>query len=106
MPQIIEYYRPRIIIGKGGMGAPIVIAMKKFGCVYLAFPGGAAVVGANCIKKVHAVHWLELGMPEALWVIEVNKFGPLIVTIDTNGNSLHETVDRTVHHNYSCLLNK
>jgi tartrate dehydratase beta subunit/fumarate hydratase class I family protein len=42
------------------------------------------------------VHWFELGMPEALWVLEADKFGPLTVAIDTHGKSLYEDIDDTV----------
>ena len=29
-------------------------------------------------------------MPEAMWVMRVREFGPLIVSIDTKGNNLFE----------------
>ena len=40
------------------------------------------------IKEVKGVHWLELGMPEAVWVLEVERFGPLIVGVDAEGIDL------------------
>ncbi|HEC77484.1 MAG TPA: fumarate hydratase [Thermoplasmatales archaeon] len=89
----IERFDTRIIIGKGGMGAKTTDACKKFKSVYTAFTGGAAVLAANSIKKVKDVFWLEeLGMPEALWILEVENFGPLTVTIDTYGRNLTEEV--------------
>lgn len=92
-PEFIEKFSIRAIIGKGGMSKPTLNAMKKFGCVYLAITGGAALLAAKGIKSVKNVHWLDLGMPEALWVLEGENFGPLIVAMDSHGNSLYEQVE-------------
>jgi fumarate hydratase subunit beta len=92
-PELIEKFGVRAIIGKGGMSKPTLDAMEKFGCVYLAITGGAALLAAKGIKSVKAVHWLDLGMPEALWVLESENFGPLIVAMDAHGNSLYENVE-------------
>jgi len=89
----IEAFRPAIIIGKGGMGDRTAAACGKFGCVYGAFTGGAALLAARGIKRVRDVFWLEeLGMPECLWVYEVEDFGPIIVTIDSHGNNMTKDV--------------
>jgi fumarate hydratase subunit beta len=98
-PEFIERFNVRAIIGKGGMSQPTVDAMTKFGCVYLAFTGGAAVQGAEGITDVRGVEWLDLGMPEAMWILEVKSFGPLTVAIDTNGDSLYKCVDDEVKAN-------
>lgn len=86
--EFIKAFKPRVIIGKGGMGKRTADAMMKYGTVYCAFTGGAAVVAANSIKRVMGVEWLDLGMPEAMWLLEVASFGPLIVAIDSSGNNL------------------
>ena len=89
----IEAFRPAIIIGKGGMGDRTAAACGKYGCVYSAFTGGAALLAARGIKRVRDVFWLEeLGMPECLWVYEVEDFGPMIVTIDSHGNNMTKDV--------------
>jgi L(+)-tartrate dehydratase beta subunit len=80
----------RMIVGKGGMGKRTAEACQKYGVVHTVFPGGCAVLAAVCVEMVDAVHWLDLGMPEALWVLRVRNFGPLIVSIDTEGNNLFE----------------
>ncbi|MEM2934116.1 MAG: FumA C-terminus/TtdB family hydratase beta subunit [Halobacteria archaeon] len=98
-PRFIEIFRPSAIIGKGGMSRPTVEAMQRYGCVYLAITGGAAVLAARGVKEVKGVHWLELGMPEALWILEAEHFGPLIVAIDSYGNSLYEKVNKAVELN-------
>ena len=87
--KFIETFGTRLIIGKGGMGDRTAAACKKFGAVYAMFTGGAAILAADRIKRVKEVHWLELlGMPECLWVLEVEEFGPLLVAIDAEGNNL------------------
>lgn len=98
-PSFIEAFGVRAIIGKGGMSRPTVEAMKEHGCVYLAFTGGAAVIAAQGIVKVGSVDWLDLGMPEAVWHLEADGFGPLIVAIDSHGRSLYDDVDEKVRSN-------
>ncbi len=92
-PELIEKFGVRAIIGKGGMSKPTLDAMEKFGCVYLAITGGAALLAAKGIKGVKAVHWLDLGMPEAIWVLKSENFGPLIVAMNAHGNSLYKNVE-------------
>jgi fumarate hydratase subunit beta len=98
-PEFIEKFRPGAIIGKGGMSQPTVDAMKKYGCVYLAITGGAAVLAAKGLKSVTGVEWYELGMPEAIWIINAENFGPLTVGIDAHGNSLYTVVNNKVKEN-------
>lgn len=85
--QFIEKSGIRLIIGKGGMGPNTVAGCQENGCLYCVFPGGCAVVAAACVEEVEEHLWGELGMPEALWVMRVKEFGPLIVTIDTHGHN-------------------
>jgi len=93
----IEAFRPGIIIGKGGMGDRTSKACQEYGCVYGAFTGGAALLSARGIKKVRDVFWFdELGMPECLWVYDVENFGPMIVTIDTHGGNVTQDVKAQV----------
>ncbi|AKU89759.1 FumA C-terminus/TtdB family hydratase beta subunit [Vulgatibacter incomptus] len=90
--QVIEQYGVRGVIGKGGMGPRTLEAMRKHGCVYLHAIGGLAVVLAEKVVKVHGAHMLdELGVPEAMWSIEVKDF-PCVITMDSHGGSLHETM--------------
>jgi fumarate hydratase subunit beta len=91
-PDFIRTLEVRAIIGKGGMSRPTLDAMKEKGCVYLAITGGAALLAAKGIEKVNGVHWLDMGMPEALWILKARDFGPLIVAMDSHGNSLYENV--------------
>ena len=91
-PTLIEQLQIRGIIGKGGMGDATRAAMQRHGCVYLAMTGGAAVLASARIKAVKKVYWIDLGMAEAVWQLQVEEFGPLVVGIDAHGTSLYERV--------------
>jgi len=89
--KFIEKYGINIIIGKGGMGEKTERALQRYNVVYTAYTGGAGALAAEKVKEVPAVYWLEeLGMPEAVWIFEVNEFGPLVVAIDSHGRSLYK----------------
>src|SRR5512146_1692345 len=58
------------IIGKGGMGPDVLAALHDNGAVYLSMTGGTAVLGARMVKKVLGLIWEDLGMSEAVWLLE------------------------------------
>jgi fumarate hydratase class I len=89
---ILRKFRVRAVIGKGGMGAKTLAALKDVGAVYLNAIGGAAQYYTRCITGVSGVDFLEFGIPEAMWHITVKDF-PAIVTMDAHGNSLHAEVE-------------
>ncbi|MBI1765557.1 MAG: fumarate hydratase [Acidobacteria bacterium] len=90
---IIKRYGVRAVMGKGGMGAKTLAALKEHGAVYLNAIGGAAQYYAKSIDEVLGVNLLEFGIPEALWQLRVTDF-PAIVTMDAHGNSLHAEVEQ------------
>jgi fumarate hydratase class I len=90
---VIKRYGVRAVIGKGGMGARTLAAMKEVGAVYLNGIGGAAQYYARSIEKVIGVYLTEFGIPESMWHLRVNNFAA-IVTMDAHGNSLHADVER------------
>ena len=89
---IIQRFGLRAVIGKGGMGARTLAALKQHGAVYLNAIGGAAQYYAQCIERVEGVDFLEFGVPEAMWHLRVKDF-PAIVTMDAAGNSLHAEIE-------------
>ena len=88
--EFIEQTGVKLIVGKGGMGPLTEEGCKKFKAVHAIFPGGCAVVAATQVEEIERAEWLDLGMPETLWVNRVKEFGPLIISIDTQGNNLIE----------------
>ncbi len=91
------------VIGKGGMGPKTLKGCKDYGCVYMHAIGGAAQVLAEKIKSVDNVYWKDLGSPEAIWELSVEEF-PVVITMDSHGNSLHEEVHASSKEALSGLL--
>jgi fumarate hydratase subunit beta/L(+)-tartrate dehydratase beta subunit len=82
----------RAVIGKGGMAEGTVRAASRYGYVYLQAAPGCAAQLAEGILKINDVTWYELGMPEAIWDLTAVEFGPLIVGMDSHGNSIYDTI--------------
>ncbi|MEC9367121.1 MAG: fumarate hydratase C-terminal domain-containing protein [Pseudomonadota bacterium] len=83
----------RVIIGKGGMNQGHYNDLfVPAGAVYLTTVGyGTGALLGRGIKGVEAVNWLdELGIAQAMWILRVENFGPLLVESDIKGNSLFE----------------
>ncbi len=96
-------YEPKLIdtgvkavIGKGGMDGETLDALKRNGAVFLTAVGGCVALYAKSINRVKSVHGLDLGIPEAIWELEVEDFGPLFVTMDSHGGNLYEKIKRKV----------
>jgi len=92
---LMEQYKIRGVIGKGGMGPKTLEYCRKVGSVYFHAIGGAAQVLAERVVAVEGVHMLEeFGSPEAIWEFRVERF-PVVVTMDSHGRSLHDEVLKT-----------
>ncbi len=89
---VMKHFNLKGVIGKGGMGAKTLKGCQETPGVYLHAIGGAASYIAQNVQKVLGVYKMEFGVPEALWVIEVKDF-PVVVTMDSHGNSQHAVVD-------------
>jgi fumarate hydratase class I len=90
--EVLRRYGVKAVIGKGGMGKKTLAGLQECGAVYLNGIGGAAQYYARTIKKVLDVNWLEFGIPEAMWHLQVDGF-VAIVTMDSHGNSLHAEIE-------------
>ncbi len=91
VPEYVRRFGIRAIIGKAGMDSAIYRdVFAKTGTVFLTTVGyGVAALYGRGVQNVEAVYWKEeLGLPEAMWVIEVKNFGPFIVDGDCTGASL------------------
>ena len=99
---VIARYGVRAVIGKGGMGAKTLAALKQSGAVYLNAIGGAAQFYARCIRSVDGVSLTEFGTPEAMWHLTIQDF-PAIVTMDSHGDSLHKEVEQESAHELAAL---
>ena len=91
-PDFIAKSGVRLIIGKGGMDAKTLAAMKKHGCVYIQAVGGGGAIYADAVKTVAGVSLLEeFGAAEAVWHLDVVDFRG-VVAMDAHGHSLFDKV--------------
>jgi fumarate hydratase class I len=88
---VMAHFNVKGVIGKGGMGAKTLAACGSVPGVYFHAIGGAATLIAQSVKKVLGVHKYEFGVPEAIWVLEVEDF-PVVVTMDSHGSSIHDVI--------------
>ena len=86
----------KAVVGKGGMDENTALVLKENNAVYLAAVGGCAVLYVKSILKIKNVNWIDLGVPEAIWELEVKDFGPLVVAMDSHGNNLYEEVKKNI----------
>jgi fumarate hydratase class I len=102
---VMRHFHIQGVIGKGGMGEKTLAACQEVPGMYLHAIGGAASLIAQTVKRVLNVYKLDFGVPEALWVIEVEDF-PVVVTMDAHGKSLHSEVEARSRHTLEELLAK
>jgi L(+)-tartrate dehydratase beta subunit len=88
---LMEQYGVRLIIGKGGLREDSGTAFKELGGAYLAIIGGTAALETTWIQAIEDVDLDDLN-PESLWKFRVNGFGPLLVAMDSHGESLYTRV--------------
>jgi L(+)-tartrate dehydratase beta subunit len=96
----------RVIIGKGGMSSEHYRDIfVPVGAIYLTTVGyGTGALLGRGIASVEAVYWLEeLGIAQAMWVLQVSNFGPLLVESDLRGNSLFEQHNAQINRNIEKL---
>lgn len=89
---VMQHFNIKGVIGKGGMGPKTLAACQDVPGVYLHAIGGAASLIAQSVTRVLGVYKLDFGVPEAMWVTEIKDF-PVVVTMDSHGNSLHAAVE-------------
>ena len=82
----------RLVIGKGGLRADSLKAFTDLGGAYLAIIGGTAALETTWIEAIEDVDLDDLN-PESLWKFRVRGFGPLLVAMDSHGESLYSRVN-------------
>lgn len=87
VPILLKKFGVKGFIGKGGFHKNLN-EFKKYKAIYFLMTGGCGSLAASAIKKIKNIFWLDLGIPEAVWILEVKKLGPVVVVIDSEGNSL------------------
>lgn len=99
MTRWFEQSGAKVVVGKAGLTE---VAYREWfvpqGAVYLTTVGyGLGATYGKCIRRVVDVHWLdELGIAQALWVLEVERLGPFLVEGDPEGRSLFALANREI----------
>jgi len=93
---LMREYGVRIVIGKGGLGKESQKAFAELGGAYLAIIGGTAALETTWIEAIEDVDLDDLN-PESLWKFRVHDFGPLLVAMDSVGQSLFAQIDHVAH---------
>jgi L(+)-tartrate dehydratase beta subunit len=88
---LMQQYGVRMIIGKGGLRDDSLKSFGQMGGAYLAIIGGTAALETTWIEAIEDVDLDDLN-PESLWKFRVNGFGPLLVAMDSHGESLYVRV--------------
>jgi L(+)-tartrate dehydratase beta subunit len=88
---LMQQYGVRLVIGKGGLRQDSSRAFAELGGAYLAIIGGTAALETTWIEAIEDVDLDDLN-PESLWKFRVNGFGPLLVAMDSRGDSLYAKV--------------
>jgi L(+)-tartrate dehydratase beta subunit len=100
MSRWFERSGAKLIVGKAGLTE---LAYREWfvphGAVYLTTVGyGLGATYGRAITRVLDVHWLrELGIAQALWVLEVARLGPFLVEGDSAGRSLFALANREIN---------
>ena len=100
---ILKYHTP-LFIGKGGFGNVGKAALKKLGAFYCEFTGGASAYAVAKVDRVLKFFFEDLGTSEALWVVSVKNFGPLLVTQDSGGNDFRLKIHKTASESIDQIL--
>ena len=106
MAEWLDLTQTKIVIGKGGMSkADYETVFAPRGAIYLTTVGyGTGALLGRGVKGVRDVHWIDdLGIAQAMWLFEVEKFGPFIVDSDLAGNSLFAEQGDLVNKNIEAL---
>jgi len=106
MPALLEQYGVKAVVGKAGMSEDdYKNTFVKHGAVCLTTMGyGLGAIYGRAIEKVLGVYWVEeLGLSEALWVLQLNELGPLMVEGDAKGNSYFAGVNEEINQRLGSL---
>lgn len=106
MPALMERFGVKVVIGKAGMSEEVYRdVFRPHGAVCLSTMGyGLGAIYGKSVKRVIDVHWAEeLGISEALWLIEMDRFGPLLVEGDTHGESYFSRANEEINERLASL---
>jgi L(+)-tartrate dehydratase beta subunit len=102
---LMREYGVRLVIGKGGLRSESSKAFAEFGGAYLAIIGGTAALETTWIEAIEDVDLDDLN-PESLWKFRVKGFVPLLVAMDSHGESQYSLVNAAAIYNRAEALKR
>jgi len=102
---LMTQYGVRLVIGKGGLREDSLKSFAELGGAYLAIIGGTAALETTWIEAIEDVDLDDLN-PESLWKFRVRGFGPLVVAMDSHGESLYSKVKNAAQRQRAEALRK
>lgn len=100
---LMQQHGVRLLIGKGGLREESLKCFNELGGAYLAIVGGTAALETTWVEAIEDVDLDDLN-PESLWKFRVRGFGPLLVAMDSHGESLYSRVRSAVQQRRAGLL--
>ncbi|NLM78048.1 MAG: hypothetical protein GX173_08180 [Ruminococcaceae bacterium] len=104
--QSIEQWGLRVIVGKTTMGAATMDAMRRYGCVHLTPRSVSPTLWCDAIRITGVELLEEMGSIEAPWQMMLNRLGPFVVDMDTEGNNLFDALDQEIQKNKEIAYRK
>jgi L(+)-tartrate dehydratase beta subunit len=106
MPDLLGRYGVKAVVGKAGMSEKVYQdVFREHGAICLSTVGyGLGAIYGRAIQRVLGVYWVEeLGISEALWILDLNELGPLLVEGDARGNSFFSKVNEEINQRLGAL---
>ena len=92
----VDQWNLRMIVGKTTMGPQTAEMMRRKKCVHVSPRSVSPNLWIDSIE-VEDVHlFKELGSIEAAWFFRLDRLGPFIVDIDTEGNNYFDQFDASI----------
>lgn len=101
---LIRHYGIGALIGITGMGEKTLKALQDHKAVYFVAAAGCAALHVEAVEEVIDVYWLDLGMPEAVWMYRVKDWGPLIVAMDSHGNNFFNIIRKRANTQFTRII--
>ena len=102
----VDQWNLRMIVGKTTMGPQTAEMMRRKKCVHVSPRSVSPNLWIDSIE-VEDVHlFKELGSIEAAWFFRLDRLGPFIVDIDTEGNNYFDQFDASIQAKKDAALRK
>ena len=86
----VDTWGLRMIVGKTTMGPETMAMMREKGCVHVSPQSVSPNLWIDRIQIEGVELFRELGSIEATWKMKLDRLGPFVVDVDTEGHNLYQ----------------